>query len=95
MDWRGKIIRIKPDNSEKGYSIPAGNYWQKYFELGGAWVAGEDTSKILKEIYVVGSRSPWTLTSSTSIGAEIGAGASAGATAFGAGARSCRVPAVR
>jgi cytochrome c len=61
MDWRGKIVRIKPDNSTRGYSIPAGNYRQRFLQLGGAWVAGEDTNKILPEIYVVGSRSPFTI----------------------------------
>ncbi len=61
MDWRGKIFRIKPDGSEKGYSIPPGNYRDVYRQLGGAWVAGEDTTKILPEIYTLGHRNPYSL----------------------------------
>lgn len=61
MDWRGKIFRIHPDDSEKGYSIPPGNYRDVYLELGGVWVAGEDTSRILPEIYTLGHRNPFSL----------------------------------
>jgi cytochrome c len=61
MDWRGKVLRIKPDNSDKGYSIPAGNLRHRYFEIGGAWVAGQDTNKILPEIYTFGHRNPYSI----------------------------------
>jgi cytochrome c len=61
MDWRGKILRIKPDSSERGYRIPAGNFRQRYLELGGTWVAGQDTNKILPELYTVGHRNPYSL----------------------------------
>jgi cytochrome c len=61
MDWRGKVLRIRPDSSTKGYSIPAGNLRQRFFELGGAWVVGQDTNKILPEIYSFGDRNAYTL----------------------------------
>src|SRR5690606_8740512 len=50
---RGGVIRIKPDNSEKGYSIPAGNfgeYWANHFETSGnASLAAQyrDPNKVL------------------------------------------------
>ena len=61
MDMRGKILRIHPDASAKGYSIPAGNLRGRYLELGGAWVAGQDTNKILPELYTAGHRNPYSL----------------------------------
>lgn len=61
MDWRGKVLRIHPDSSVKGYRIPAGNLRQKLYQIGGAWVAGQDTNKILPEVYSFGHRNPYTL----------------------------------
>lgn len=66
-DLRGGILRIKPDNSEKGYSIPAGNfgdYWaQKWQDSGLTARAAEyrDPTKVRPEIYVKGSRNPYSL----------------------------------
>ncbi len=61
MDWRGKVLRIHPDSSSKGYRIPAGNLRQRFYEIGGAWVAGQDTNKILPEVYSFGHRNIYTL----------------------------------
>jgi len=64
---RGGVIRIKPDLSQKGYSIPAGNfgeYWANYFETNGnAALAAQyrDTSKVLPEVYVKGTRSNFSI----------------------------------
>jgi cytochrome c len=64
---RGGVIRIHPDNSTKGYSIPAGNfgeYWANYFENNGnATLAAQyrDTTKVLPEIYVKGTRSNFSI----------------------------------
>lgn len=64
---RGGVIRIKPDNSEKGYSIPAGNfgeYWANHFETSGnASLAAQyrDPNKVLPEIYVKGTRSNFSI----------------------------------
>lgn len=64
---RGGVIRIKPDNSEKGYSIPAGNfgeYWASHFETNGnASLAAQyrDPAKVLPEIYVKGTRSNFSI----------------------------------
>jgi glucose/arabinose dehydrogenase len=65
---RGGIIRIHPDTSIKGYSIPAdnfGEYWAKQFESrGNAALAAEyrNPQKVLPEVYVKGSRSNFSLT---------------------------------
>ncbi len=62
MDWRGKTLRIHPDNSALGYSIPAGNMRSVFFTLGNAaWLAGQDTTKILPEIYSFGDRNPYSI----------------------------------
>jgi cytochrome c len=64
---RGGVIRIHPDNSAKGYSIPSGNfgdYWADYFQNNGnATLATQyrDTSKVLPEIYVKGTRSNFSI----------------------------------
>lgn len=64
---RGGILRIKPDNSARGYSIPAGNfgaYWgQKWADSGLTARAAEyrDTTKVRPEIYIKGSRNPYSL----------------------------------
>ncbi len=60
---RGGFFRIHPDDSPKGYTIPAGNfgpYWADQFEKqGNATLAAQyrDTSKVLPEVYVKGERS--------------------------------------
>jgi len=60
---RGGFMRIHPDDSPKGYSIPKGNfgeYWAEQFDKqGNATLATQyrDTSKVLPEIYVKGERS--------------------------------------
>ncbi|OZI05951.1 HHIP-like protein 1 [Siphonobacter sp. BAB-5385] len=47
-DYRGKILRIKPnDDGTAGYSIPAGNLFKP------------GTDKALPEIYVMGNRNPY------------------------------------
>jgi cytochrome c len=64
---RGGVIRIKPDNSVKGYSIPSGNfgeYWADYFEANGnATLAAQyrDPAKVLPEVYVKGTRSNFSI----------------------------------
>lgn len=64
-DLRGGILRIKPDNSEKGYSIPAGNfgdYWATRWEsqgLAARAAAYRDANIVKPEIYVKGSRNPY------------------------------------
>ncbi len=67
-NMRGGVIRIHPDESApKGYTIPAGNfgeYWANYFEANSnASLAAQyrDTSKVLPEIYVKGSRSNFSI----------------------------------
>ena len=65
---RGAIVRIHPDDSPKGYSIPKGNfgeYWSDWFkQQGKAGVAAEyaDTSKVAPEVYIKGLRNPYTIT---------------------------------
>jgi cytochrome c len=64
---RGSFFRIHPDSSEKGYSIPAGNfgeYWANKFEQQGkADLATQyrDPKKVLPEIYVKGERSNFSI----------------------------------
>lgn len=64
---RGGVIRITPDSSEKGYSIPEGNfgdYWADHFEKNGnATLAAEyrDPTKVLPEVYVKGTRSNFSI----------------------------------
>lgn len=64
---RGGIIRIHPDSSTKGYSIPKGNfgeYWATQFEgQGKAALAAEyrNPAKVLPEIYIKGSRSNYSI----------------------------------
>ena len=66
----GKILRIKPraipDNQSpltpglgSTYDVPAGNLRQKFFDIGGP--TGQDTNKILPEVYVMGSRNPYSI----------------------------------
>jgi cytochrome c len=64
---RGSFFRIHPDSSDKGYSIPAGNfgeYWANQFEKQGkADLAAQyrDPKKVLPEIYVKGERSNFSI----------------------------------
>ncbi len=91
MDWRGKVIRIHPDSSAKGYRIPAGNLRQRLFEIGGAWVAGQDTNKILPELYSFGHRNPYSLSVDKPTGwvmlGEVGPDASSSSTTRGPAGR--------
>jgi cytochrome c len=69
MDWRGKIIRIKPISFPDGetpapgigktYGIPAGNL-REFYTAKGHWGAG-DQAKILPEIYTMGHRNPYSM----------------------------------
>jgi cytochrome c len=65
---RGSILRIRPDDSPKGYSIPEGNfgayyadYWKEKGEDSLAAVYA-DTAMVKPEIYVKGVRNPYSLT---------------------------------
>jgi cytochrome c len=64
---RGGFWRIHPDSTEKGYSIPSGNfgeYWADRFQQEGrATLAAQyrDTSKVLPEVYVKGERSNFSI----------------------------------
>lgn len=64
---RGSILRIKPDDSPRGYAIPDGNfgaYWSAEFrKQGNAAVADQyaDTSMVKPEIYIKGVRNPYAL----------------------------------
>lgn len=65
-DLRGGILRIKPDTTQpRGYTIPEGNfgdYWADVWEDSG-WTdrasAYRDTAIVKPEIYVKGSRNPY------------------------------------
>ncbi len=87
MDWRGKLLRIHPDSSAKGYSIPSGNLRQRFYEVGGSWVAGQDTNKILPEIYSFGFRNPYSISVDKRTGwvtiGDMGPDAAAAAAASG------------
>ncbi len=67
-DLRGGIMRIHPDDSPKGYSIPAGNFGERFAALfkaqGKADLAAvyADTAKVKPEIYVKGTRNAYTVT---------------------------------
>ncbi|MDB5104886.1 MAG: glycosyl hydrolase [Fibrobacteres bacterium] len=67
-DLRGGILRIHPDESAKGYSIPSGNFGEhlsKWFKAqGNADLAAQyaDTAKVKPEIYVKGTRNAYTMT---------------------------------
>ena len=66
-DLRGGILRIHPDNSTKGYTVPAGNfseYWSNYFKgKGNATLAAEyaDPAKVKPELYVKGTRNAYSI----------------------------------
>lgn len=64
---RGGTLRIHPDNSDKGYSVPKGNfgeYWAAQWDKRGrADLAAQyrDPAKVLPEIYLKGERSNYSL----------------------------------
>lgn len=66
-DLRGSIIRIRPDESAKGYSIPKGNFAEHWIaemeKQGRSALAREyaDPAKVRPEIYVKGTRNPYSL----------------------------------
>lgn len=66
-DLRGGILRIHPDNSTKGYTIPAGNfseYWSKYFKGKGNTALSDeyaDSTKVKRELYVKGTRNAYNI----------------------------------
>jgi cytochrome c len=66
-DLRGGILRIHPDNSARGYSIPKGNFGEVFskvfkddnkLDLAAIYA---DTSKVKPEIYVKGTRNAYSL----------------------------------
>ena len=65
---RGSILRIHPDDSPRGYSIPKGNfaeYYSAWFKEKGQDSLAElytDTSMVKPEIYVKGVRNPYSIT---------------------------------
>ncbi len=67
-DLRGNILRIHPDESAQGYSIPKGNFAEVYSTywkgLGKTDLAAQyaDPAKVKPEIYVKGTRNPYTIT---------------------------------
>jgi cytochrome c len=66
-NFRGSFLRIHPDSSEKGYSVPRGNfgeYWADKFEKQGRTALAaqyRDPNKVLPEIYVKGERSNFSI----------------------------------
>ena len=66
-NMRGGFIRIHPDDSQKGYSIPKGNfgeYWADQFEKQGKTALAAEyrnPAKVLPEIYVKGERSNYSI----------------------------------
>jgi cytochrome c len=67
-DLRGSILRIRPDdNAPDGYTVPEGNlgeHWAAEFRTQGKNSLAEeyaDASKVRPEIYVKGTRNPYSL----------------------------------
>ncbi len=64
---RGGFLRIHPDSSSRGYSIPRGNfgeYWADKFDNQGKTALAaqyRDTVKVLPEVYVKGERSNFSI----------------------------------
>jgi cytochrome c len=64
---RGAILRIHPDESPRGYSIPKGNFGEyfsrRFAAEGRAALAAEyaDPAKVKPEVYVKGVRNPYSL----------------------------------
>jgi cytochrome c len=65
---RGSILRIHPDDSPQGYSIPKGNFGEYYSawfkQQGQDSLAGvyADTAQVKPEVYIKGVRNPYSLT---------------------------------
>ncbi|MDQ3001512.1 MAG: PQQ-dependent sugar dehydrogenase [Fibrobacterota bacterium] len=57
---RGGFLRIHPDNSLKGYSIPKDNFGEYFFKQTGK-PEYMDTSKVLPEIYIKGTRNNYSM----------------------------------
>lgn len=66
-DLRGSILRIHPDDSPRGYGIPEGNlgdYWAAKFDAQGESELADayrDTARVRPEIYIKGTRNPYSL----------------------------------
>ncbi len=64
---RGGFFRIHPDSSDKGYSVPRGNfgeYWADQFDKQGKTALAaqyRDPKKVLPEIYIKGERSNFSI----------------------------------
>lgn len=67
-DLRGGILRIHPDESDRGYSIPPGNFSEviaaRFRTAGNTTLADQyaDPAKVKPEIYVKGTRNAYSLT---------------------------------
>jgi glucose/arabinose dehydrogenase len=67
-DLRGNILRIHPDESDKGYGVPKGNFAETFAAYwkaqGKPDLAAQyaDPAKVKPEIYVKGNRNPYTIT---------------------------------
>ncbi len=57
---RGSILRIHPDSSARGYSIPPGNFGDYFYQQTGN-TQYADTSKVAPEVYLKGERNPYSL----------------------------------
>src|SRR6185295_3524436 len=57
---RGSVLRIHPDNSAKGYAVPAGNFGE-YFAAQTGNNQYLDTAKVMPEVYAKGTRNPYSL----------------------------------
>ncbi len=57
---RGGFLRIHPDHSTKGYSIPAGNFGDYFFKQTGD-SKYSDTSKVSPEVYIKGTRNNYSM----------------------------------
>jgi hypothetical protein len=57
---RGGFLRIHPDNSAKGYTIPADNFGEYFFKKTGN-KDYMDTSKVFPEIYIKGTRNNYSI----------------------------------
>jgi cytochrome c len=66
-DFRGGALRIHPDSSAKGYSIPKGNfseYWSAWFKAKGNDSLAADyanPAKVKPELYVKGTRNAYNI----------------------------------
>lgn len=64
-DYRGGILRIHPDDSPRGYSIPEGNFGSFFASRAadpGLATQYRDTALVKPEIFVKGARNPYTMT---------------------------------